>query len=482
MKRWMIVVLIAVLCAAGLLVFLLRPFAPLETPQAGDTLLSAAEGLDEIVIDAVFDPNTQTLSVSQTFTLQNRTGSPLTELVLRTYAAAMRDEEYAPSATEELHSLSYPDGFSAGGIEITSQDLSYYYEDDAQTVLIVALDSVWESGEWITLTLDYTLDIPDAAYRFGVSGGVYAFGNAFVIPAYEADGEYFTAPYYSIGDPFLSICRNYIVSVTVPQGYAAAGSGTAVTDGQTTTFTALASRDFALCISQNYHKAETLQNDVLIQAYANTQADADAMLSVAQKAMRVYASLFGAYPYPSFTLAEAGLPFDGMSYPSFAMIASDTLQKDDEGREIRVAREIAKQWFQAVAGSDNYKQPWQHEALAEYALLRYWEEIHGAAAREALQYSRVDTAMRLTVSGLTPGSPLDYFYNWSEYQTIVWYRGAAAMTALEMALDGQLDEFLAAYYDTYAFQIASRADFERMLSDFSGEDWSPLLSDYLDTI
>ncbi|MBE0600846.1 MAG: hypothetical protein IH607_03600, partial [Firmicutes bacterium] len=397
MKRWMMAAALIVVCAAGALMIVLQPSAPLKTPQAGETLLSAAQGLDEIVIDAVFDPAAQTLTVAQTFTLQNSTGSPQAALVLRSYAAAMRDEANAPSATEELHSLSYPAGFSAGGIEIISPALSYYYEDDAQTVLIVALDSVWQSGEQLTLRLAYTLDIPDAAYRLGASGGIYAFGNAFLIPAYEADGEYFTAPYYSIGDPFVSVCRNYTVRVTVPPGYTAAGSGTAEVDGQTTTFTALASRDFALSIGKEYRRAEALQGGVLLRAYAKTHKDADEMLAIAQKAMRVYASLFGAYPYPCFTLAEIGLPFDGMSYPSFAMIASDTLRKDDEGREIRIAREIAKQWFQAVAGSDNYRQPWQHEALAEYALLRYWEEIHGAAAREALQYSRVDTAMRLYV-------------------------------------------------------------------------------------
>lgn len=482
MKRWILAALIAVLGIAGLFILLLRPFAPLQAPRASAQLLSAAEGLDAVVIDAMFDPDARTLSVSQTFTLTNRTGSPQAELLLRTFAAAMRDEEYAPSATEELHSLCYPDGFSAGGIEIASDNLSYYYMDDAQTVLAVALESVWQNGEKLTLTIDYTLLIPGAAYRFGASGGVYAFGNAFIIPAYYADGEYFTAPYYSIGDPFLSECRNYTVSVTVPQGYTVAGGGTAETNGQTTTFTAPASRDFALCVSRDYRKAEAVQNGVLLRAYAKSQADANAMLSTAKNAMRVYAGLFGAYPYPGLTLAEAALPFDGASYPSFAMIATDTLQKDGEGREIRIAREIAKQWFQAVAGSDNYAAPWQHEALAEYALLRYWEETHGAAAREALQYGRVDTAMRLSVSGLSPGSPLSYFFNWSEYQTIVWYKGAAAITALETALQGELDEFLAAYYDTYAFQIASRADFERLLSDFSGEDWSPLLSDYLDTI
>ena len=482
MKRWLVIAAIAAMCTVGLIAFVLNASSPLQAPQASETLLAAAQGLDEITIDAAFDPDTQTLEVTQDFTLYNRTGSPQTELILRTYAAAFRDEEYAPSATEELHSLCYPDGFSAGGIEITSKNLSYTYSDDAQTVLVIALDKLWQSGEPLTLTLDYTLSVPVAAYRFGTYEGVTALGNAFVIPAAYSDGTYFTAPYYSIGDPFLRECRNYTVRITLPEGYTAVGSGVTQTDGQTKAFTAWAARDFALCVSRDYQKAEAVQDGVLLQAYALAAEHADAMLTVAKDAMRIYVKLFGAYPYPSFTLSEASLPMEGMSYPGFAMIATDTLNRDGEAREIRIAREIAKQWFQAVAGSDAYDQPWQHEALAEYALLRYWDEKHGAAARDALQFSRVDAAMRLSVSGLTPGSPLDYFYNWSEYQTIVWYKGAAALCALELALGSELDDFLSAYYDTYAFQIATRADFERLLNAFSGGEWAPLLSDYLDTI
>ena len=60
-------------------------------------------------------------------------------------------------------------------------------------------------------------------------------------------------------------------------------------------------------------------------------------------------------------------------------------------------------------------------------------------------------------------------------------RGAAALVALNTAMQGGLDEFLADYYDTYAFRLASRTDFETQLSAYTGEDWSPLLSDYLDT-
>ena len=206
------------------------------------------------------------------------------------------------------------------------------------------------------------------------------------------------------------------------------------------------------------------------------------MAKTAKQALRIYSELYGAYPYPTLTLAEVALPFEASVYPSFAMIAADAVSGSGEALEIAVARAVAGQWFEAVVGTDGYRQPWQSEALKEYALLSYWKKAHGADAWESLRYSRVDTAMRLTAGSLTPGSPLFYFYDWGEYRTVVWHRGAAALFALDLALDGKLDEFLAAYYDTNAFSIASRADFEAALQAFSGGDWSALLADMLDTI
>ena len=90
--------------------------------------------------------------------------------------------------------------------------------------------------------------------------------------------------------------------------------------------------------------------------------------------------------------------------------------------------------------------------------------------------------MLVTVpQGVTHGSPVDYFGDLSEYRLVVYGRGAAAMCALNTALNGTLDGFLRAYYDTYAFRLATRADFETLLKTHTGEDWSPLLTDYLDT-
>ena len=81
---------------------------------------------------------------------------------------------------------------------------------------------------------------------------------------------------------------------------------------------------------------------------------------------------------------------------------------------------------------------------------------------------------------MTPGSPLTYFGDWTEFRLVVTNRGAAALCALDTAMGGALDGFLRTYYDTFAFDLATRDDFETLLARETGQDWSPLLSDYLD--
>ena len=388
--------------------------------------------------------------------------------------------ETQPSGTGEQIAESLP-----GGTD--DQPADYTFSDDAQTVLTLSLPWDWGAGETLTARFQYTVRIPQAAYRFGERDGVFALGHALLLPAPYRNGEAVTDAYGSIGEPFMSECRNYTVRVTVPTGYAVAGSAAAVTeteaDGQRTVrMDAPAARDFALCVSRLYRVRQAVQDGVLVRAYAGTDATAGDLLTYAMAALRCYGERYGAYPYPCYTVCETGLPYGGMTYPGLAMLSAGEIAAGGEKREQLVARETAQQWWSAVIGTDGTRQPWQDEALSEFSLLDYWESRHGKAARDALQFSRLDTAMRVTIPrGVTPGSPVDYFGDTSEYRVVVWGRGGAALCALNDAMGGQLDAFLRRYGAEYAFALATRADFETLLKAVTGEDWSPLLSDYLDT-
>lgn len=497
-RVWRIAAGLALVAAVALAFVLLnRPQAAITANPPRQALLDAAQGLDEIVIDAAFDPVNRTLQVSQTLTLTNCTGVAQRLLVLRTYPSAFRSEDYSPAATEELYDSTYLNGFSDGAFTMNSASLQmqcgaqasaeYSYGDEAQTVLRVSLPTDWATGAALTLRLKYTVLIPQVAYRFGENGGVWTLGNAFAIPSPFVDGEYLIDEYISIGDPFVSECRNYTVNVTAPEDYTVAGTGTPTVgqaaDGQRVThFSAPAVRDFALCVSKGYLHVMDMQDGVLVQGYALSAANADALVKYGKQALACYNARYGTYPYPVLSLCEVVFPFGGMEYPALTMIASDKLAKGGDTLEQLVAHEVAHQWWYAVVGNDEYRQAWQDEALAQFSVLDYWEARYGRDARDELQFSMADTSMRVTIpEGVTPGSPVDYFGDMSEYGLVVYNRGAAALCALNTAMEGKLDGFLSSYYHTYAFKLATRADFEALLKTYTGEDWSPLLSDYLDT-
>ena len=459
---------------------------PVEVSPSPE-LLKAAEGLDEITITAKLNAEDRSLSVQQTLLLTNRTGQKQDAAVLRTWPNAFQSMDTSPCAAEDsLFDACYPAGFSSGALvmahaEANGQSVLYRYTDDAKTVLKVPVPDGWQDGETIELKLTYTIQMPQMAYRFGVWNDIWAFGNAFAIPAVWEDGAYRTDAYAPVGDPFVSDCANYTVTVTVPKGYVCAASANAsVTDETVYAYRALAVRDFALVISPKFKTAQTVQNGVQITAYAANAAQAKELLKYGEKALETYSEAFGSYPYPSYSLAQVSFPHGGMEYPALSMLSTDLLAAGGRELEYAVAHETAHQWWYAVVGSDSWNQPWQDEALAEFSLLVYAEKHYGLSERNDLEQSRMESALRVTVpQGVTPGAPLETFPSMSMYKLVVYDRGAACLCALDRTVS--LDGFLRDYCRNYAFRRAARADFEQQLFESTGEDLTPLMRDYLDT-
>jgi len=479
----------ALVCLAVLAGVIISQHQPLPQPlQPGQKLIDASQGLDEITIDASFAPDESKLSATQTLRLRNREGEPLNSLVLRTYANAFAAIETSPAATEEMFDSCYPEGFSPGSISIsklavndTEQTVSF--TDEAQTVLSVDLPEGWQPEEWITLTLEYQLLIPEARYRFGHSGNIWMLGNVFPQMAVYENGQWRQEPYFSIGDPFVSECANYTVTLRLPEGYQPAATGYAKGEGGCYRYEAPAVRDFGLVLVKNGVTRTAREGGTLLNAVAENASDAQRMLKFAQQALICYNKFYGIYPYASLTAATVDFPFGGMEYPGLVMVGREVLAADGDSLEITVAHEVAHQWWYAVVGSDQYYEAWQDEALCEYALLDYVSQYYSEAAREDLAFKRFETAMRVTVpKGVTPGSPIDYFGDLPEYTLVTYRRGAALMVALETALSREgFNEVLRTYYADNAFGLADRRAFGNALKKVSGSDWAALLEDYLDT-
>ncbi len=473
----------AVILAAAALVLLLGGLwwlnQPLQMEHPSAQLLAATEGLDESVIEASLDAVGRTLSVQHTLRLKNRTGQALDAAVLRTWPNAFQSLETTPCSDQD-----YPGGFSTGALtmahaQVDGQTALHRYLDEGKTLLSIPVSGGWQPDAWVEITLRYTVTPPRAAYRFGVWDGVWAFGNAFAVPAVWEDGAFRADEYVSVGDPFVSDCMNYDVTVTVPGGYRCAASGYAEADGSAYHFVSPAVRDFALVISDRFETAQAKQDGVLITAFGLNQAQAKDMLRYARKALKIYSERYGAYPYQSYSVAAVPFAHEGMEYPQLSMIGAALTERR---LEYAIAHETAHQWWYAAVGSDGWDQPWQDEALCEFSLLEYAEAVYGAGERSDLEYSRAESAMRVTVpSGVAAGSPLGDFADMEEYVLLAYHRGLACLCAMDRTIPGGLDGFLRDYYQAYAFRRATRTDFEQLLTQSTGEDLIPLMRDYLDT-
>ncbi len=479
----------AVLAAAVMIAVLLFSF-PAFTPQAaGSYLAEAGANLTEYTVTLRLNDQEDTLAITEIIQYRNDTGDTLSSLMVRTWLNAFQTENFSPAALEELYDACYPEGFSPGALELydvlwNGERASYAYVNEDQTALEIQIPALMD-GQQGEMTLRCVARIPACAYRTGKVGRNYQLGNVLPLLSVYQDGEWRADAYSPVGDPFVSECANFHVTLHLPEGYVPACSALLQrgTDGAWRG-DLTAARDFCLCVSPDYVTVSGHAGETAVYSHAKTEQGARRALQYAKKALETYAGLYGAYPYPAFTVCEATFPFSGMEYPGLCMIGTENYREDKaDTLELTVAHETAHQWFYAMVGSDQALQPWQDEALCEYAMLRYVRARYGQGSYETLKYYRVDAPMREKLPGtLTPGSPIDYFGSLEDYRTVVYGRGAALVLGLDELLPGGVDGFLKAYAEEFAFRFATRADFEECLNRYAKMDLGPLLVDYLDTV
>lgn len=438
-------------------------------------LETAGNGLNRYEFDLYFDPIANQLSVSMNLTVTNRENAPFDELIIRTYAGAFEREDTSPVNTMELRDTFYPAGFSSGGIELSpafwnGQTVSSGYEDKARTALRVDIPSL-DPGATGMLTMKCVILLPQSPGRFGVWEDVWRFGNALPILALRENGTWRKDPYYPVGDPFVSEAANYFVRIKLPSGYSLAAS--APLDREN-----FALRDFTLVImKENSFSLRTFKaDDTLLMAWAKDGEQAEKLLRTSREAFRFYEDWLGPYPWETLTIIELPFPMGGMEYQGLVMI-TDTYaaRNDDASLAVSTAHELAHQWFYALVGSDQVNEPWQDEALSEYATLRFVNKQFGRSAFDELRLQRRPPEAQL----ISPSGSILRFPGYMSYTASVYGRAVELLFTLEERT-GKTDEFIESYVRRFAFGYATRKGFEQALDDFMGSSLGGLVSNYLD--
>lgn len=485
-KKHCIIGMICILCLALVLLSVFKPGNPSD--EGAQLLKEASLALNEYRITMKLDDEQHSLSLTEEILFTNRTGEPLTDVQLRLFANAYATQETSPAATDELFDLCYENGFHPGFVTLhdvkwNGEMAAHRFIDAESTVLSVAVPEL-KDGESGTLLLRCVVQLPNCAHRTGYTDGTYLLGQVIPTLSVYENGAWRQDPVSLIGDPFYTECANYTLTLHTPAGYLPACSFPLTQNKENAWHgSGLALRDVGLCVSRDYEMASGSVDGIRIRSYAKDAQTAAQAVACAKTALRTYQSLYGPYPFPTFTVAAAPFAPGAMEYGAMAVIDEDYFEKSQwDTLELFIAHEAAHQWFYALVGSDPILNPWQDEALCEYALLRYTEKNYGRSAWENLRFFRVDSPMQERIpGGLTPGSPIDYFSTLTDYKAIVYGRGAALLIALDTFLPEGTDAFLRHYVQQFAFRTASRQEFEQCLNAWAGQDLSPLVQDYLDT-
>lgn len=426
----------------------------------------------EYEIFASYDNENKTLSGTVDFTYYNSTGNEITDLKFNLYGNAFREgATYAP-VSQSYSNNAYYAGVNYGSMTVEEVEncAGWNIGGDDENILTVTLLTPVYPEDTVKIKISYTLKLALVNHRTGVTENTVNLGNFYpVLCAYLREG-FVECNYYYCGDPFMSECANYRVTVDLPQTYTAASSGkleseSAAADRKKLTYTLNNARDFALVLSDKFKVLTQSVNGIDINYYYYSDTNPQVSLSAACESAEYFSTTFGAYVYPTLSVVQTGFCYGGMEYPALTMI-SDSL--DSDNGIYTIVHENAHQWWYAMVGSNQLDCAWQDEGLAEYSSLMFFENhpsyaftrtgIIGSATKSYRAFYSVynqifgeaDTSMNRNLKD---------FESEYEYSNIAYNKGLILFDTLRQSIgDEKFGAGLKKYYADNLYKIASCDD------------------------
>lgn len=455
-----------------------------------DKMKQAEKNGDNYTMAINYDPETHTLSANQTTEVTNRTENAFKELYFHLYANAYR-EEAQPVVPANYRSAAYPDGASYGGIEldyvkVDGKACAFSVCGDNADLLSVPLDKELYPDEKTIVEFNYKVTLAHIKHRLGYTAHTVSCANFFPILCNVADNDFCKTSYCAVGDPFVSACANFDVTVSAPSGFVVAASGVlsevSSADGYDSWhFCGKAIRDFAVVLSDKYKKLSVDVGETRLNYYYFADQDPEKSLAVAEGMFDYLSKHVGKYPYKQYCLCETEFCYGGMEYPCLATVTSGQNQY-----LTAVAHETAHQWFYGVVGNDQIADPWMDEGLCEFLTNLYLDEAGLQPLETSIKtatknyvtyvdvlnryYDKVDTSFR----------PIDKYKNDGEYVVMTYVKGCLLFDTLYRTTGK--DKFFAAladYYRNCSFQIATPSQMSECFVKRSGKEMQTIFDNYV---
>jgi aminopeptidase N len=417
------------------------PTAHATSPVGVGQIVAGSVARSSLKLDAVYRSNlkltwsTRAIWVDSTAIIKNTSGVSIDRVELNTIAARLGDMRLRPVTVDGV----------AVPASVTGQ------------TIVVPLGGV--------LPVDATTRIRvrfSARLRSTLGGSDWLFTQANGIA-----GVYRWLPWVSRrvtferpshADPFVTpSSRDVRVTITSDRRLDLATTGELVStssNGRTKVFEATDVRDFTVTASTDFDWRERRVGDTTVRVWFRPGTRGAAWLDAAADAFAALEARLGPYGYPTLDIVQSA-GGSGMESPGLIWIPTGTAASN---LRYLAAHEVAHQWFYGIVGSDQVREPFTDEALADFV------------ARSVIGIHR---------GSQCPTRPLDrsiYDYTARCYYEIVYIQGGNLLDDARRAMGSEpFWSTLRAYVEANRHQLVSTATLLRTLDDATPLDLAGLL-------
>lgn len=327
-----------------------------------------------------------------------------------------------------------------GEVTVDGQVVPGSIEDP--TTLVVRPGGTLTRGRPVDARVTWTLELPlGARDRISREGDAVRLGSFFPILPWEPGMGWNTdVAVGAFAEASTAPVADFDVTLTVPDGLHVLASGVPDRPGH---WTATATRDFALSIGR-FAMATGRANaphpvEVSVGVHQGIPEPPQRYLDKVVAVLADFGKRFGPYPWPTFSLAVTPNAGGGIEYPAHVMQAPGTSGKI-------TSHEVAHQWFYALVGNNQGRDPWLDEGLASWGEARFENTL-----------AEVRAAVLVPAAAGRLGEPMTYWATQSAaYFDGVYVQGVQALG--ELGSPDLVDCALRTYVAVFANRIARPPD------------------------
>lgn len=312
---------------------------------------------------------------------------------------------------------------------------------DDPTTLVVRPPSAIRGGQAVQANLSFNLRLAQPARdRISAESDSVRLGSFFPILEWTPGAGWTDDPPTTrFAEASTAPAADFDLTITTPPGYGAIASGDPDRPGH---WTATGMRDVSVAVGHFTTVTGVARVpdpvQVIVGVDAAVKESPQPYLDRAIAVMEADSRRFGPYPWRTFAVSVTPGISTGIEYPGHILHGPDTATDV-------LTHEVSHQWFYALVGNNQARDPWLDEALTTWAEARYEDTV------DDYQATAIPAAVRgRTTENMTFWDASDAFYLGAYVQ------GAQALAALGPL--EKVDCALRIYAAQNAYRIAAPLD------------------------